>query len=150
MDTRDRNFSDFNKEILYGEAGAILGAGIVSLIASHFSSSRVVIAQFAVIGSATGASILFLLKKIRNKIRRGDPILRGIINDLKYFTPAAAVIGFGIGYPVLYYLTKYLVKAGWETFAAGAVSEMAAFSIFICLINIYRFGLIKFFRKNIA
>jgi len=150
MDIRDRNFSDFNKEILYGEVGAILGAGIVSLTAAHLTSSRTIIAQFAVIGSMTGGSILFLLKKIRNKIRRKEPVFKSTIYDLKYFTPASAIIIFGICYPLLYYLTKYLVKGGLETFIAGSVSEMAAFSVFICLINIYRFSLIKFFQKNIG
>lgn len=147
---KDRNFSDFNKEILYGEIGAVLGAAILSTIMSHFSPSNVRIAQFAVLGSMIGGSSLFLLKKIRNKIRRKEVVLKSVIYDLKYFVPVASLIAFFVTYPILYSLTKFLVKSGWEIFPAGAVSELAGFSVFICCVNIYRFALIKLFKKNIA
>jgi hypothetical protein len=150
INIRDRNFSDFNKEIFYGEVGAILGAALISSAASHFTLSRVIIAQFAVVGSIVGGGSLFLLKKIKNKIRRREPIFRSIINDLEYFTPAAAVIGLLIVYPTLYYMAKFLVKSGWHTYLAGATAEICAFVIFLFLINLYRFGLIKMFRKNLA
>ena len=141
---------DFNKEILYGEVGAILGAAILSAIISHFSSSRVTIAQFAVVGSIVGGGSLFIFKKIKNKIRRGEPILRSIIQDLIYFTPAATPIAVFISYPFLYYLMKFFVKNQWDTFVAGAVSELAGFVIFISCINFYRLGLIKLFHKNLS
>jgi hypothetical protein len=147
---RDKNFSDFNKEIFFGEAGAILGAALISTIASHFTDSGKIIAQFAVLGSIIGGSSLFLLKKIRNKIRRKEPILKSILRDLEYFTPAAAVIGFGICYPTLYSVAKFLVKMGWHTYLAGAVAEVCAFSVFIILVNLYRVGLIKWFKKNLS
>jgi hypothetical protein len=117
---------------------------------SGLTSSRVTIAQFAIIGSLVGGGSLFLLKKVKNKIRRGEPILKSITYDLKYFTPAAAVISILIGYPILYYLMKFLVKSGWRGFPAGALSELVGFTVFICCINIYRNTLIKFFKKNIA
>lgn len=147
---KDKNFSDFNKEIFFGEAGAILGAALVSAITGHFTDNGKIIAQFAVVGSVLGGSTLFLLEKVKNKIRRKEPILKSIINDLKYFTPAAAIIGFGAAYPTLYNLAKFFVKIGWHPYISGAVAEVCAFTVFIILINIYRFGLIKFFKKNIA
>lgn len=147
---RNRNFSDFNKEIFFGEIGAILGAALITAIASHFTSSRTIIAQFSVIGSILGGSTLFLFEKIKNKIRRKELILKSIIKDLEYFTPAAALIGFGVAYPILYNLAKFLIKIGWHPYIAGAIAEIGAFSAFIILINLYRFGLIKFFKKNIA
>jgi len=148
---KNRNFSDFNKEVFYGEVGAVLGAAIASAITSHFfSSSRVRIAQFTVFGSIIGGGLFFLLKKIKNKRKRGEPILRSIIRDLKYFTPAAAIITGFICYPTLYYLMKYLVKIGWQTFPAGAISELAGFCLFFCCVNFYRFSLSKLFHKNIG
>jgi hypothetical protein len=151
MRIKRRNFSDFNKEVVYGEIGAVLGSAIASAITSHFfSSSRVRIAQFAVVGSILGGGLLFLLKKIKNKRRRGEPILKSIIHDLKYFTPAAAIIACFICYPTLYYLMKYFVKIGWQTFPAGAISELVSFCIFFCCVNLYRFTLSKLFHKNIG
>lgn len=147
---RDKNFSDFNKEIFYGEIGAILGAAIITAIASHFILNQKIVAQFAVVGSIFGGGLLFILKKVRNKIKRREPILRSILMDLEYFTPAAALIGFAIVYPTVYYLAKFLIKTGWHAYLAGAVAEICAFSIFLILINVYRLGLIKLFRKNIA
>lgn len=146
----DKNFSDFNKEILLGEVGAILGAAIITAIAGHFTSSRTVIAQFAVVGSVIGGGSLFLLEKIRNKIRRKEPILKSIIKDLEFFTPAAAVIGLSVGYPTLYNVAKFLIKIGWHSYLAGALAEISAFSIFLILINLYRLILVKKFKRDIA
>jgi len=149
MNGNEKFFSDFNKEIVYGEIGAILGAAILASIVSLFTSNRVRIAQFTVLGSILGGATLFLFKKVRNKIRNGDPILKSILHDLKFFTPAAVVIMFGIGYPALYYLMKYLTKVGWNGFVAGAVSELVGFVIFIVCINLYKFGVFKIFHKSI-
>ncbi len=147
---RDKNFSDFNKEIFYGELGAILGAAIITAIASSLTGNQKIVAQFAVVGSIFGGGLLFLLKKIRNKIRRHEPIFKSILMDLEYFTPAAALIGFGVAYPILYYIAKFLISTGFHSYTAGALAEICAFSAFLILINIYRLGLIKFFKKNIA
>ncbi|HTY43681.1 MAG TPA: hypothetical protein VMC80_00350 [Patescibacteria group bacterium] len=147
---KDKNFSDFNKEIIFGEGGAIVGAALISSIASHFTLNRTIIAQFAVIGSFVGGSSIFLLEKIKNKIRRKEPIFKSIIRDLEYFTPAAAVIGLTVGYPTLYYITKFLVKMKWHIFLSGAVAEICAFSLFLILINLYRLILVRKFKRDIA
>ena len=150
INIRDKNFSDFNKEIFFGEIGAILGASIVSSITGHFTDSRTIIAQFAVVGAILGGITLFLFEKVKNKIRRKEPILKSIIKDLEYFTPAAILIAIFVWSPILYNLTKYFVKIGWHSYLAGAIAELSAFLVFLVLINLYRFSLIKWFKKNLA
>jgi uncharacterized protein YacL len=150
MGIEDKNFIEFNKEIFYGEIGAILGAALVSTLASHFTMSRTIIAQFTVIGSMIGGSSLLLMKKIQNKIQRKEPIFRSIIRDLEYFTPAAALIGLCVGYPIVYYLAKFLVKGGWHPYSAGALAEVCAFIVFLVLINTYRLVLVRKFKRDIV
>jgi len=146
----DKNFGEFNKEIFFGEVGAILGAALASSITGHFTVSRAIIAQFAVVGSALGGSSLFLFEKIKNKIKRKENILKSTIKDLEFFTPAAAVIVFGISYPLLYNLAKFLIKIGWHHYLSGVVAEISAFLAFLILINLYRLVLVRKFKRDLA
>ena len=88
------------------------------------------------------------MKKIKNKIKRREPILRSVIRDLEYFTPAAAVIGLFIGYPMIYYISKALAQNGWHYYLAGGTAEICAFGVFLIIINFYRYGIRKIFKKT--
>ena len=150
MNKEDRNFGEFNKEVLYGEAGAILGAAAISTLASHFTMSRIIISQFAVIGSMLGGGSLFLIKKIQHKIQKKQPVLKSTVRDLEVFTPAALLITLVVSYPIVYYLTKFFIKLHWHPYFAGGLSEIGGFLAFLLLINIYRLILVRKFKRDMA
>jgi hypothetical protein len=146
---KNKRLVDFNKEVLCGEIGAIIGAPIIAALAALFTDSTRVIARFAVLGTFLGGSGLFLWKKMQDKKKEGDYSRKSLFKDLSFYTPVAAIIGTCICWPILYHLTKLLLGKDFNSFMAGAISEVTAFSVFLVLINLYRYILVKKFRKEI-
>lgn|GEM_PF-987414 len=141
-------FLDFNKEIISGEIGALLGSSLGSYLSSLILNESLVPA-FAVAGSILGSTLLFLSTKIYNKKKRKELSFRNIFNDLKYYTPAAATLRISAGYPLLYLFTKYFVSIGVSALYSGALGEFFSFLIFLFLINIYRIVLFRFFKRKV-
>ncbi len=146
---KEGRFFDFNKEILSGEIGALLGSALGSYLYFLISKDESLIPTFAVVGSIAGSTILFLLAKIYNKKKREELSFRNIFNDLKYYTPMAAALRVTTGYPLLYFFTDLFVKIKVWAFYAGAFGEFLSFLVFLVLMNIYRIILFRFFRKRI-
>ncbi len=142
-------FLDYNKEIIFGEIGALLGSALGGYLSFLISQNENIIPTFAVVGSFIGSSTLFLSTKIYDKKKRKELSFMNIFNDLKYYTPAAAIMRVLFGYSLLYFLTSLFVKMEVGAFYAGALGEFLSFLVFLVLINIYRLVLFHFFRKRI-
>ena len=140
---------DLNKEIISGEIGALLGSSLGAYLSFLISGNEKLIPTFTVIGSILGSTTFFLLTKIYNKRKRKEFSLKNLISDLIYYTPVAAPLRIFIGYPLLYFFTRYFVKNGIGAFYSGALGEFLSFWVFLFMINAYRFILYRFFKKKI-
>ncbi len=137
-----REFLEFNKEILIGEIGAIIGAPFFGHATSYVTASPDVISGMAVLGAILGGGVLFLSTKAHHKHRRNRLSLKNIFRDLAYFTPAAFLTTFLVSYPILFFLSRHLQNY-LPAFASVLVSEIAAFLLFLIIINLYRLLLAK-------
>ena len=90
---------NFNKEILFGELGALIGTQAGGYVASQFTSSADVISYSVVAGALIMASLFWVLMRAYDKSRRDIYSLGKFEHDLKYFTPASAFLTFFIYYP---------------------------------------------------
>ena len=145
----DTRFFDFNKEIIFGEIGALSGSALGSYLSFLISGNEKLIPTFSVVGSMLGSTILYLSTKIYDKIKRKESSIKNLISDLLYYTPIAAPLRIFIGYPLLYLFTRYFVKNGVGAFYSGALGEFLSFLIFLVMINAYRFILYRISKKRI-
>jgi len=146
---KDRKFFDFNKEIISGEIGALIGSSLGAYLSLLISQNEKLVPIFTVIGSILGSTTLFLSTKIYHKKRRKELSFKNIFHDLMFYTPVAASLRIFMGYPLLYFFTQYFVRSDIGAFYSGALGEFLSFLIFLFLINIYRIILFKFFKKKI-
>ncbi len=141
------NISDgainFNKQILFGEIGAMIGAPLFSYTASQFFSSPNTISAITVIGVIITASAFWLTLRIYDKTRNGKIETRKFLEDLAYFTPVAFVISFLVYYPTLFFLSRFLFSNDYRIVSSAIISQMTAFVIFLTSINFYRYFLIR-------
>ena len=146
---KNRRFFEFNKEIISGEIGALIGSSLGAYLSLLIGKNEELVPTFTVIGSIIGSSTFFLSTKIYHKKRRKELSFRNIFHDLMFYTPVAASLRIFMGYPLLYFFTQYFVRNGLNAFYSGALGEFLSFLIFLFLINIYRVILFKFFKKKI-
>ena len=140
-------FVEFNDEMIWGEIGSVLGSALGAYISSSALNESLA-PTFSVAGSIIGNTALYLSSKIYHKIKRKEMSLKNLITDLEYYTPAAIPISVFIGYPALYFATKFLLEKGLNSLYSGAIAAVFAFLIFLILINFYRVIIFHFFRKR--
>ncbi len=140
---------NFNKELIFGELGAIAGAQVFGYVSSLFSASSNVISSFATIGAIIGAAIFFLSLRIYDKFKEKDLSRKKFANDLLYFTPVAFVLTLLVYYPMLFFADRYLLNNEHHVFYATLAAQLIAFACFLILINIYRYALIKLAGKRL-
>jgi len=139
---------DFNKEILFGEVGAIIGAPTTGFIVSRLTSSANLIASLSVAGAIIGAAIFWLAMRAYDKRRQGHLTMK-LARDIEYFTPAAFILASVIYYPSLFYFSKYLLLHEYKAVTSVALSQVSAFILFLIAINIYRYFLFRLFGKRL-
>jgi uncharacterized membrane protein YeaQ/YmgE (transglycosylase-associated protein family) len=144
-----RETINFNKEILFGEVGAIVGTQLGGLISSNITNSSTTIAYSVVFGALVGASLFWLIMRIYDKSKKEKYSREKFIFDLKYFTPASAFFTFMCYYPTLFLITKYLLEHQIMVTFSAIFSQFVAFSFFLLGINTYRYVLIKVFNKEL-
>ena len=142
----NRNFVDFNKEILFGEVGALISAPAVSYFASMITKDYNVISLSAVIGAIIGASIFWIAMRIYDKRRNKMP-LENVAKDIAYFTPAAFLISLILYYPTLFLVSHYLLVEGVRVLYSVISSQVIAFLSFLIGVNAYRYVLAYRFGK---
>lgn len=146
---RNSKFIDFNKEILFGELGALLGAPIFGVIGSLMSRSPDFISLFTIVGSIFGGSVLWLVTKFYDEKKENRFTVKKFAYRISLFTPVAFTISILVTYPIIFFVTHALSSRHHVTFLSSLSGEVVGFCVFLILINTYRYVLIKSFRKEL-
>lgn len=142
-----RNTLNFNKEIFFGEVGALIGTPSVSYLVSLFTSVPKDISYAAVIGGLIGQAIFWLSMRAYDKRVDKKLSAKSLGEDIIYFTPVAFLIAISVYYPTLFFTSEYLLNDQYKVVYAVISSQILAFSFFLVLINIYRYFLAKVYGK---
>lgn len=140
---------DFNKELLFGEIGAVVGAQVFSLAASLKFTSAGILSFTSVLGAIIGAALFFLSARIYYKKINKQFSTKKLEEDLLYFTPVAFILTLLVYYPSLYFINKYFLASNIEIILSTFISQASAFFLFLAAINIYRYLLIKLAGKEL-
>jgi hypothetical protein len=135
---------EFNREILFGECGALLAANPTAQLVSRFTSSPALISGSAVAGTLAGGALFWLGARIYDKTRRESFDRRAIARDIGYFTPAALVLGFVVYDPSIYFVSHHLLGKGDRVLLSVLVGQVVAFSLFLACMNVYRALLLRY------
>jgi uncharacterized membrane protein YeaQ/YmgE (transglycosylase-associated protein family)/uncharacterized protein with PQ loop repeat len=144
-----QSFIHFNKEILSGEVGAIVGAQLAGFIIRHFELNETIMSSLVVVGAIVGSALFYLPMRIYHQKKRDNFSVSRFSKDLILYSLAAILLTVLFYYPTLFFLDKYLLKVISDVNLAVFVSQTIAFLVFLILINIYRFFLKIFFHKEI-
>jgi len=131
----------FNRELLFGEVGALLAANPTAWVVARFSASPAVISGAAVAGTLAGGGLFWLGARIYDQCRDRDLDRRAFAADLAYFTPAALVLGFAVYDPAIYLTSRHLLRQGDRVFPAVLLGQAVAFLLFLGCMNVYRLAL---------
>lgn len=134
---------NFNKEILFGEIGALIGAPTFGVVASHYFSNPQILSSSAVIGAIIGASLFFLSMRIYDKSKQKNFSEKSFVKDLAFFTPAAFILTTLVYYPSLFFISEYLIESQFKIVFSVILSQFVAFAFFLISINLYRYILLK-------
>lgn len=144
-----RDLIDFNKQILFGEVGSLLGAQLCVVISYLFTNTPGEISWFAVAGSLIGAVVFWLVVRIRDERRKKRFSLKKLGGDVAVYTPAAVVLVVVVYQPALYFLTRFFLDYGVQRVVSSSIAQLLSFLLFLILINGYRLLLIRFFKKSL-
>ena len=144
-----KHFVSFNKEILFGELGTLLGVQFVNILTSALSLPITFIPHLVVLGAIIGGSLFWLLARVYYKSKEENYSKNKLFEDMKYFTPAATFFTFAFYYPVLFFATKYFLEHHRKLEFSTIISQLIAFCAFIIGINIYRYILLKVKGKDL-
>jgi hypothetical protein len=133
----------FNRELIFGECGALLVVNPVASLTSRFTREASVISASAVAGTLAGGALFWLAARIYDNTRQEKLDVRRLAGDIGYFTPAAVVLGFAVYDPAIYFISRHLLKVGDKVTPAVFVAQAAAFLLFLLCMNGYRVILLK-------
>lgn len=142
-----RNTINFNKELLFGEIGAIIGAPLASYLISLFTYTPRYIAFSAVLGGIFVEAIFWLSMRLYDKNTYEKYSVKNLGEDIIYFTPVAFLVALFIYYPILFFGSEYLIRDHYRIIYSVISSQFVAFAFFLGLMNVYRYFLAKYFRK---
>ena len=134
---------NFNKEILFGEVGALICAPLISYFISFFSSDPNIISLTAVIGALIGSIIFWLASRIYNQKKQYGFFIEDLVKDIAYFTPFAFLCSILVYYPTLFLFSNRLLIHGENVFSSVIVAQIIAFAFFLLVMNLYRHFLEK-------
>jgi hypothetical protein len=140
---------DFNKEILFGECGALLAANPTAYAVSRFTRNASLISWSAVAGTLIGGALFWLLARIYDKVRQRRFDAKVLASDIGYFTPAAILLGFLVYDPSIYFTSHELLREGDRVVDSVLVGQLVAFALFLLCMNIYRLLLLRFRGKSL-
>jgi len=142
-----REIINFNKEIIFGELGSVLGAPLFAFIFSRFVENPDFISGSAVAGGIIGMAIFWIYTRIMDK---GEGYsLKKLADDIKYFTPAAFIIALLFYYPTVFFVSKSFLTNNHRVLYSVIVAQVAAFLFFLTGMNIYRYFLYKVIGKKL-
>jgi len=147
--TARRHFLNFNKQLLFGELGSIIGAPTTAFIASNFTTNAAVISYSAVFGAIFVGCFSWIFARVIHRKKYGTLYSGNFTEDILYFTPAALIATLLFYYPTIYFVSKYLILRGDRITYSVLASQAIGFFFFVIVINTYRQILIKFFGKRL-
>jgi len=145
----ERSTFDFNKEILFGELGALISAPLISYIVSRFTDAPKIISSFAVGGAIFGACVFWLLMRAYDEKTRKELSVKHLESDISYFTPGAFILAMLVYYPSLFLISKHLLTQDYRIISSVILSQFVAFSLYLIAVNIYRYFIWKYFGKKL-
>ena len=140
---------DFNREILFGECGALLAANPTAMLVSHFTRNTTIISSSAVAGTLIGGALFWLGARVYDKTRDRKIDAKALASDIGYFTPAAVILGFLVYDPSIYFTSHHLLGNGDKVFLSVLVGQAVAFVLFLACMNLYRVLLLRFGGKTL-
>lgn len=140
---------NFNKELLIGEVGTLMGIQFINFLSSIFSFPIKLIPHFVVLGAIIGGSLFWLAARIYDKSKQGKYSEKKFLYDIKYFTPVSAFFTFAFYYPALFFSTRYFLTHHRQLEFSTIISQIIAFGLFMIGINLYRFLFLKVFKKDL-
>lgn len=142
-----KNTLNFNKELIFGEMGALIGAPLTSYLVSRFTSTIKFISFSAVLGGIIGGIIFWLFMRVYDKKIDKKFSIKNLAEDIIYFTPVAFLISLLMYYPILFFSSEYFLEDQHKILFSVIFAQLIAFSIFLIMMNIYRYFLAKIYKK---
>jgi hypothetical protein len=140
---------DFNREILFGECGALVMANPMAALAAHFTRNTAIISSAAVAGTLIGGATFWLVARIYDHVREKRFSTKLLATDVGYFTPAAVVFGFLVYDPSIYLTSHHLLRSGARVDFSVIVGQAVAFILFLACMNVYRLLLLRVRGKSL-
>ena len=140
---------DFNKEILFGEIGALVSAPLAAYFTSLVTANTSVISSTAVLSSIVGASLFWILMRTYDEKIRKVLSVQHLATDIGYFTPAAFFFAACIYYPALFLISRHRITQDYHVVYAVIISQVVAFSLYLVAMNIYHHFLWKFAKIDL-
>jgi len=128
---------DFNKELIFGELGALISVPIVGFLVSLFTENVSAISSAAVIASLVGASAFWIFMRIFDEKQRKAFTFQHFAAEIGYFTPVAFLIAVLVYYPSLFFISRNLLAKEAVIYAV-ITAQAVAFSLFLVAMNFYR------------
>lgn len=142
-----KNSLNFNKELIFGEIGAITGAPLTAYIVSQLVHNTKIISFSAVIGAVLGQAVFWVSMRFYDKNRESNYSIKRLGEDLIFFTPVAFFLALFLYYPSIYFISGYLIKDQFKVIYAVISSQIIGFFLFLIAINLYRYILAKIYGK---
>lgn len=139
---------DYNKQLLFGEIGALVGTPLFPSVASHWTGDPNLLSWSAVAGGLVTGSVFWLAVKICDEQRRGSRSVGRLAGQIAWFTPAAFVIGLLVYQPTLFLMSRELISHGNAVAVAVVASQALSFGLFLGAMNIYRLALYRIAGEN--
>jgi hypothetical protein len=136
----------FNKELLFGEAGGLIGTQSFSYLTAQFTANLKTISASVVFGAMIGA-ICWTLMRIHHQKKSKTHSASNLAWDMAYFTPAAIIISILVYYPILYFMSYHFLTGRHTIFSSVITAQITAFLCFLLPINLYRYLLAKLHGK---
>ena len=144
---QDNRFIDFNKEILIGEIGALLGAVLLGFLAFYIHKNPNWVSTLTLLGSITGGSASWWITRIYDEKRRNEFSIKKLGKDLSVYTPVAILIALFISFPTVFFVTHAISARIRFDFLGSLAGELSGFVLFLLLMNGYRYLLKHSFNK---
>ncbi len=146
-----RSTLHFNKEMVVAELGSFVGTPLAADFVAQFTKVPRYISFAAVAGGIIGSSVLFIITRLWDKNRGEGKKYRSreLIGDLKYLTPVAFLLALIFYYPVVFFVSRYLLLEVHGVTVSAVAAQMAAFMLIATSLNIYRVILMKKIGKEL-
>jgi hypothetical protein len=148
-DAMNKSTIVFNRELLFGECGALMMASPAASIVSHYTTSTRAISFAAVAGTLAGGALFWLAARIYDSTRNRHLDTKVLASDIGYFTPAAIILGFLIYDPSIYLASHHLLVGGDSVMPSVLIGQGIAFLLFVLCMNIYRILLMRICGKSL-